>query len=310
MSSNTADVDVYDAASALNLGNIRRVLQRMEDSIIFSLIERSRYHVNNAVYEPDCSHLGDFRLHQLRSAGSNGCYGDWFIYQMECLHSQVRRYQHPTEYPFFGPLPEPCLGSTSGGKTDKQPILSHVPEAAVVNKRLLDIYRTKMIPKICESGDDGNHGSTAVQDAHCLQTMSTRIYFGLFVAESKFRTEAEKATALIRAGDREGLMAFITKPEVEEKNIQRVILKARTFSQNIAAGEAGQLTPALSDDTSYKLDAEYIGTVFRDFLMPLTKDVEVEYLLTRLGEDARQPDGKRRRVNGASTSDVRVDTRA
>jgi hypothetical protein len=31
-------------------------------------------------------------------------------------------------------------------------------------------------------------------------------------------------------------MAFITKPDVEEKNIRRVILKAKTFSQNIASG--------------------------------------------------------------------------
>lgn len=30
-------------------------------------------------------------------------------------------------------------------------------------------------------------------------------------------------------------MAFITKPEVEAKNVQRVILKAKTFSQNIVA---------------------------------------------------------------------------
>jgi hypothetical protein len=29
--------------------------------------------------------------------------------------------------------------------------------------------------------------STSVQDVHCLHTIATRIYFGLFVAESKFR---------------------------------------------------------------------------------------------------------------------------
>merc|ERR550537_183337 len=127
--------------------------------------------------------------------------------------------------------------------TDVKPILHTVPESAIINSRLLDIYRSKMIPAICDKGDDGNHGSTAVQDVHCLQTMATRIYYGLFVAESKFRTENEKATALIKAKDREGLMAFITKPEVEKKNVERVILKARTFSQNIAAAQPGQLAP-------------------------------------------------------------------
>lgn len=81
-------------------------VQRMEDSIIFSLIERSQYKMNAKVYEPDCEELGAFKLHTLKAAGSNGCLGDYFIYQTECLHSQVRRYNHPTEYPFFGPLPE------------------------------------------------------------------------------------------------------------------------------------------------------------------------------------------------------------
>jgi len=257
----------------------------MEDSIIFSLIERSQYRINSAVYEADCPQLGEWRLHQLKSAGSNGCLGDWFIYQTECLHSQVRRYKHPTEFPFFSPLPEPSLGSTSGGRTDMEPILARVPPEARVNSQLLALYRQQMLPTLCQEGDDGNHGSTAVQDVHCLQTMATRIYYGLFVAESKFRTAREEVSALIRARDRDGLMAFITKPEVGARNISRVILKARTFSQNIMAGEDGQLAPVESSKTTYKIKPEFVGTVFRDFLMPLTKDVEVEYLLARLDNE-------------------------
>lgn len=280
MSANTADV--LDASTALDLKNIRTCLMRMEDSIIFSLIERSQYKANTAVYQPDCQQLGEFKLHQLRSAGSEGSLGDWFIYQTECLHSQVRRFLHPTEYAFFGPLPEPSLGSTSGFRTNREKILAKVPDAAVMNKRLLDIYRTKMVPALCEEGDDGNHGSTAVQDVHCLQTMATRIYYGLFVAESKFRTEPERVSEMIRARDREGLMAFITKPEVEARNIKRVIIKARAFSHNIEVGEDGQ---ELSGPATYKINPEYIGTAFRDFIMPLTRDVEVEYLLARLDEE-------------------------
>jgi len=275
MAANTADVT--DIRTALDLNHIRSSLMRMEDSIIFSLIERLQYKMNAQVYKPDCQQLGEFRLHQLKSAGSNGCLGDWFIYQTECLHSQVRRYKHPTEFAFFGPLPEPYLGSTSGGRTDGERILAPVPKKAIVNGKLLEIFRTKIVPTICEEGDDGNHGSTSVQDVHCVQTMATRIYYGLFVAESKFRSEREKASALIRACDREGLMAFVTKPEVEEKNINRVVLKAKTFSQNI---------PQESDDgtTTYKICPEFVGTVFRDHIMPLTKEVEVEYLLARLDE--------------------------
>jgi len=278
---NTANVDDVDVA--LNLDNIRKSLMRMEDSIIFSLVERSQYHTNRDVYEPDCQQLGTFKLHELKSAGSDGCMGDWFIYQSECLHSQVRRYEHPTEYAFFGPLPEGSLGQPpKRRKTSEESVLAPLPLQSKINNRLLETYRKHIIPAICEEGDDGNHGSTAVQDVQVLQTMATRIYYGLFVAESKFRSETARATELIKAKDRDGLMAFITKLDVEERNIRRVILKARTFAQNISASEEGQLVPTVSADTTYKLDPKYIGKVFCDFLMPLTKDVEVDYLLARL----------------------------
>jgi len=298
---NAAEAELAQAANvpdALDLNNIRKSLQRMEDSIIFSLIERAQYPVNAAVYQPDCEQLGDVRLQQLKSVGSNGCLGDWFLYQTECLHSQAGRYLHPTEYPFFGPLPEPIPGTmgklikTHGDttlpalpeasfKAAGETILAPLPPEAIINRRLLDIYRQQIIPNICEAGDDGNHGSTSVQDVQVLQTIATRIYYGLFVAESKFRSEKEKAVALIEAQDREGLMAFVTKPEVEERNVHRFVLKARTFSQNITQGEAGQLAPDMSDTTTSKLDPEYVGQVFWD-LMALTKDVEVDYLLARL----------------------------
>lgn len=285
MAANTANI--FDASWALDLTNIRSTLMRMEDSIIFSLIERSQYKLNSAVYTPECEQLGEFKLHQLKAAGSSGCLGDWFIYQTECLHAQVRRYEHPTEHAFFGPLPEPYLGLYPQSRVDQERVLAPVPKSALVNQRLLDIYRSKILPQLCEAGDCGNHGSTAVQDVQCLQTMATRIYYGLFVAEAKFRDETEKARGLIEARDREGLMAFITKPEVEERNIKRVVLKARTFSQNISQGEDGQLQPTPSEFTTYKIDPEYIGAVFRDFLMPLTKDVEVDYLLARLEAEAQ-----------------------
>ena len=137
MSANTADIDVSNPEQALNLGNIRRLLQRMEDSIIFSLIERAQYRTNSAVYEPMHAQLGKFRLHQLLSVGSNGCLGDWFIYQTECLHSQVRRFEHPTEFAFFEPLPDPLLMKTA----ERQEVLAPVPSEALVNKRLLELYR-------------------------------------------------------------------------------------------------------------------------------------------------------------------------
>mmetsp|Transcript_37530 Transcript_37530/g.86639 ORF Transcript_37530/g.86639 Transcript_37530/m.86639 type:complete len:295 (-) Transcript_37530:98-982(-) len=292
MAANTPNL--IDPKSALDLAEIRRTLVRMEDSIIFGLIERSQYKMNDKVYEADCEQLGQFKLHQLKSAGSNGCLGDWVIFQMECVNAALGRYEHPTEYSFFTPLPERTLGSMHEPKED---ILASVPQACMVNRQLLGIYRSKMLPKLCQEGDCGNHGSTALQDMHCVQLMATRIYYGLFVAESKYQTNRELVTEMIKARDRQGLMDFITNAEVEAKNIERVVLKARIFAQNItldqpafgepetkAGEERGAIALAKSSGRgpTYKIDPNYMGEVFRDYLMPLTKEVEVEYLLTRL----------------------------
>lgn len=273
MANNVADLP--DASAILDLQKIRSTLMRMEDSIVFSLIERSQYPSNSAVYVGDNSQLSKCLVHQLKSVGSNGSLGDYFLYQTECLHAQIGRYLHPTEYPFHRPLPDASLGFAEG-RASRAQILAPVPPEAILTRRLLETYRTKILPRICEEGDDKNYGSTAVQDVHCLQTMSTRIHYGLLVAESKFRSENERARRLIENQDREGLMDFITKTDVEEKNIKRVVLKAQSFCQNI---EHGDVTPGA---TTYKFDPVFMGTVFREWLMPLTKEVEVEYLLQRL----------------------------
>ncbi|CAE7451136.1 CM1 [Symbiodinium microadriaticum] len=182
--------------------------------------------------------LRRFKLHQLKSSGSNGCLGDWFIYQTECLHSQVKRYEHPTEFSFFKPLPEPAQS-----RPDHQRSKSHQQQR-------------------CEEGDDGNYGSTAVQDVPWSQLLGGAClgFPGTFVAESKFRSEREKATELIKARD-----------------------EAKAFSRNIG----GQADEGNGDNTTYKVNPEYIGTVFEDYIMPLTKEVEVAYLLARLDETER-----------------------
>ena len=45
-------------------------------------------------------------------------------------------------------------------------------------------------------------------------------------------------------------MAAITKPEVEAKNIQRVIKKARTFSQEVVISSPQKLEPDTQDQVS------------------------------------------------------------
>ena len=50
-----------------------------------------------------------------------------------------------------------------------------------------DMYINNLVPALCQSGDDNNYGSTGLTDVNCLQTISKRIHYGKFVAESKFQ---------------------------------------------------------------------------------------------------------------------------
>ena len=93
-------IDLSDASKALDLANIRFQLIRLEDTIIFHLIERVQFPLNAAIYDPAA----------LPIPNSNLSLTDYLLSEQERLHSRVRRYQAPDEYPFFpGCLEKPIL---------------------------------------------------------------------------------------------------------------------------------------------------------------------------------------------------------
>lgn len=71
-------------------------------------------------------------------------------------------------------------------------------------------------------------------------------------------------------------MDFLTFVAVEEAVKKRVEKKARSFSQNVSLDEND------SDKTMYKIDPSVVSHLYDKWVMPLTKLVEVEYLLLRL----------------------------
>ena len=113
-------------------------------------------------------------------------------------------------------------------------------------------------------------GSTCTCDVAVLQAFSRRIHYGKFVAEAKFLAEKEKFSALIRNNDAEGLMEALTHPAVEEKVVQRVHNKASHY------GTDG------SEQAVYKVQPDVIARLYKDVLIPLNKQVQVQYLLQRL----------------------------
>ncbi|KAL6533837.1 Chorismate mutase 2 [Orobanche hederae] len=251
--------DCEAADSLLNLESLRGSLVRQEDTIVFSLIERSRYPVNSRLYD-----VKDY-------ANSSASLFDFFIKESEALQSKAGRYISEEENPFFPDnLPSPLLPPLN-----HRPVL-HRPGACInINEKILTLYLKTLLPVIAAEGDDGNYASTATSDLHCLQALSRRIHFGKFVAEVKFRDAPDDYIPAIRAKDREALMKLLTFEHVEETIKKRLEKKAMRFGQDV---DLIDNNPSMK----YKVDPSIVSRLYGDWVIPLTKFVQVEYLLLRL----------------------------
>ena len=208
--------------------------------------------------------------------------------EQEKLQSLVRRYQSPDEYPFFPEvMQKPIL------QPIKYPKILH-PNDVNVNAEIKRKYIDVILPAACvhfgreDRGEqEENYGSAATCDVMLLQALSRRIHFGKFVAESKFRDETEKFVGLIRTEDREGLGDAITNSTVEKKVLERLRLKAKTYGTDPSIGaEAEGKINVDAVVSMYKVRCLFRRRVFADHcqetVIPLTKEVEVEYLMQRL----------------------------
>ena len=151
------------------------------------------------------------------------------------------------------------------------------PNDVNVNPSIKESYINVILPRVCSRSDEmleqkENYGSAGIRDVECLQALSRRIHFGKFVAESKFRQETDRFVALIQAEDRHGIDVAITNAKVEEEVLKRLKLKAETYGREPGAGDEKQL----------RIDADAFVAMYKDIVIPLTKTVEVEYLMQRL----------------------------
>ncbi|GLJ15690.1 hypothetical protein SUGI_0258180 [Cryptomeria japonica] len=260
-SASTEEGDRLDRSGILTLESIRDSLIRQEDSIIFNLLERSQYCFNSPAYDAK----------QLSFPGFNGSLVDFILKETELLHSKVGRYKSPDEHPFFpDDLVEPLLP-----QLDYPKVLHPAASTININKEIWRMYFDDLLPQFVGEGDDGNYGSAVVCDVSCLQALSKRIHYGKFVAEAKFRDSPNEYEPAIRAQDREALMNLLTFENVEEMVKRRVELKAMTYGREVNLHSA-VVTPA------YKFQPSLVAHLYSKWLMPLTKKVEVEYLLRRL----------------------------
>jgi len=264
----------------LSLDRIRSVLTRLEDTIIFSLIERAQFAHNPRIYQ-----RGAFK--ELGEHGFNGSFLDWFLKEIETFHAKARRYTSPDEYPFTTDLPTPILPSLAFPK------ILH-PNKINANPSILSFYTRSIVPRITrqatlqlaalkrsrgiigdeEYEDDGNYGSAATIDVEVVQAISKRVHYGKFVSESKFQDNPASFIPHILKPNREALEALITKPEVEKRLLVRLRKKAETYAQDIAVDE--------NSASTRKIDVDGVVDLYESYIIPLTKEVEVDYLLRRL----------------------------
>ncbi|KAI4191324.1 MAG: hypothetical protein LQ346_004774 [Caloplaca aetnensis] len=258
-----AAIDLSDASKALDLDNIRYQLIRLEDTITFHLIERAQFPLNATIYQPGGVKIPNSQLSLF----------DWMLREQESLQSLVRRYESPDEYPFFpDALQKPILQPLN------YPQILH-RNSVDVNAELKDKYIEVILPSACrqfgkeDRGEtEENYGSAATCDVALLQALSRRVHFGKFVAESKFQQETERFTQLIRDNDRKGLDAAITNELVERKVLERLRLKAKTYGTD----------PSIGHGAEGKIDVDAVVAMYKETVIPLTKVVEVEYLMQRL----------------------------
>jgi len=242
----------------LSLDQIASVLEGLEETIIYKLIDRIQFKRNEPVYQPGKSGF----------PGETASLFELRLRYQEEMDSLFGRFMVPEERPFTSNLPPP-----KRRRLDPDSPL-RIPDYNLVNltSRILLDYLA-LLPRICPPGDDGHYGSSCEHDVYALQAISRRIHYGAFyVGEVKYRQDPGKYKGLLSAGDREALLAALTRKEVEDTIVQRVREKASTIQATIR-------TPIRT-----QLNAEVVAEFYRNTIIPLTKEGELLYLRHRLQE--------------------------
>lgn len=255
-------MDLLCNDTEIPLEQLRATLVRLEDTITFAFIERAEFKLNPKIYCP-----GEFYFPDAPGRS----FLEYFLHEVESVHAKVRRYTSPDEYPFTDNLPEPVLPPLNWPN-----LLA--PNKININNIIYKVYTDNIITKICIPGDDLNYGTSATRDIEVLQALSRRIHYGKFIAEAKFRDPKlhSEYVKLIKNNDSDGIMELLTDKKVEERLLARLRKKAAIYGQDVVEGEDAPHT------TRQKIRVDLVAEAYRDFVIPLTKKVEVDYLLQRL----------------------------
>jgi chorismate mutase len=241
----------------LDLNLIALQLEGLEETIIYHLIDRVQYRKNSVVYLPGQSGFRGFTAKNLL---------DIRLLYHERMDAVFGRFCVPEERPFNKNLPKPRRKV----HLPSYPLALNDYNAVNLTAGIKQDYLT-LVDKICRDGDDGQYGSSVENDVFALQAISRRVHYGaLYVAEAKYRENPARYRKLIDGHEPEALLQALTRKEVEERIIVRVKEKVR-----IAQAQVNTKIRTL-------IDPKRILDFYRDTIIPLTKQGEIEYLFNRL----------------------------
>lgn len=240
----------------LNLDRVVAHLAGLEEAILMKLLDRCQFAYNEAAYSPG---LSGFNPPETAS-----------LLELRLLHQETTdalfgRYMVPEERPFYSGLPRPRRAVMS-----LDPEL-HLRELETINLsgRILVSY-LDLLPNICKPGEDGHLGSSVEHDVICLQAIARRIHYAAcYVAESKYQQEPAFYQELIDRQDEKALLEALTRKKAEQEVLQRVERKIRSIQK------------ASDPNNRVIVAAQPIVYYFRDWIIPLTKEGEIRYLLQR-----------------------------
>ena len=172
---------------------------------------------------------------------------------------------------------------------------------------MYDKYISVIVPAIADKEDDEQHGSNVLADIAALQAVSKRIHFGKFVVESKYQSNPEGFQKIVDKGDANGVMVLLTNEEVKKQVLTWARLKASTYGREplmsslpkVEWGDGDHSTAIIMTAAATavvvaveamqtggsamkgKVDQSIIECIYRQLIIPMTKDVEVAYLFLR-----------------------------
>ncbi|XP_073128858.1 chorismate mutase 1, chloroplastic-like isoform X2 [Henckelia pumila] len=146
-----------------------------------------------------------------------------------------------------------------------------------INPQIWDMYIGKILPRLVKKHGygygDGDKFMSAELDKVCLLAISRRIHYSTHVAEASFRAAPDVYEPAIIAQDRALIMDLVMHPAWEEATTRMMKVKFRNFE------ELRHWDEYSTDD---KIDPSLVPDLYGRWIMPLTRQVQVEYLLKRL----------------------------